>query len=123
MTNLTDRVVGIRIVPTAVANDVVLGRLVEGAARLLESAGAAVPDPRMAMDLVELVGGWIGGGYGQPTEWGDRATTWFDPRGLRLDPSYTAKTAAGLLDRLEGVDGGVHLYWHTLSSTLPGDRA
>lgn len=120
LTNLTDRVIGIRIVPAAVANEVVLGRLVEGAVRILEAAGARAPDPRMVLDRVELAGDWLGGGYGQPTDWGARAAEWFEPRGLALDPSYTAKTAAGLLDRLNGVAGGVHLYWHTLSGVLPG---
>lgn len=119
MTGLTDRITGIRIVPAAVGNEVVLGRLVEGAVRILENAGARAPDPRMAMDIVELVGDWLGKGYGEPTDWGDRATAWFEPRGLVLDPSYTGKTAAGLLDRLESHDGGVHLYWHTLSSVVP----
>lgn len=120
MTNLTDRLVGVRIVPAVVGNELVLARLVEGAVRLLESAGIRAPEPRLVMENVELAGDWLGAGYGEPTEWGDRATAWFAPRGLPLDPSYTAKTAAALLDRLKGVDNGVHLYWHTLSSVLPG---
>ncbi len=123
MTNLTDRLIGIRIVPTAVANPVVLGRMVEGVVRLLEAAGQPVPDPRLVLDRVELVGDWLGGGYGEPTEWGDRATDWFGRRGLTLDPSYTAKTAAGLMDRLSRLGAGTHLYWHTLSAVLPGPPA
>lgn len=119
MTNLTDRIIGVRIVPAAVANEVVLGRLVEGAARLLESAGAPAPDPRMALASVDLAGDWLGAGYGSPTSRGASATDWFRSRGLDLDPSYTAKTAAGLLDRLGRERGGVHLYWHTLSGVLP----
>ena len=119
MTNLTDRIIGIRIVPPPVANQVVLGRLVEGAARILEAAGVRVPDPRHVLDRVELVGDWIGGGYGEPTEWGEAAAEWFEPRGILLDPTYTAKTAAGLLDRLAGSGSGVHLFWHTLSAILP----
>jgi len=120
MTDLTDRIFGIRIVPSAVGNEVVLGRLVEGAVRLLGEAGATAPDPRLVLERVALVGEWLGAGYGEPTEWGDRATAWFETRGLALDPSYTAKTAAGLLDRLEADGDGVHLYWHTLSGVLPG---
>lgn len=119
MTNLADRIVGIRIVPPTVANPVVLGRLVEGAVRLLTAAGVPAPDPRLVVKRVELVGNWIGGGYGHPTEWGERATAWFGDRGLELDPSYTAKTVAGLLDRLEEEGGGTHVYWHTLSSVVP----
>ena len=121
MTGLTDRLYGVRIVPTAVANELVLGRLVEGAAATLAEAGVRVPDPRLALSRVELVGDWIGRGYGHPTEWGARATEWSAGRELELDPSYTAKTVAALLDRLERGGSGVHLYWHTLSSTLPGE--
>ncbi len=120
MTNLTDRIIGIRIVPSAVGNKVVLGRLVEGAVRLLTEAGASAPDPRLVLERVALVGEWLGAGYGEPTQWGERAAAWFEPRGLVLDPTYTAKTAAGFLDRLEAHTGGVHLYWHTLSAVLPG---
>ncbi|MFP4623138.1 MAG: 1-aminocyclopropane-1-carboxylate deaminase/D-cysteine desulfhydrase [Gemmatimonadota bacterium] len=120
LTNLTDRIVGIRIVPVTIGNTVVLARLVEGAVRLLEEAGVRVPDPRFVLDRVQLVGDWIGAGYGSPTTWGDDATAWFHDQGLHLDPSYTAKTAAGLLARLPADREGVHLYWHTLSATLPG---
>jgi 1-aminocyclopropane-1-carboxylate deaminase/D-cysteine desulfhydrase-like pyridoxal-dependent ACC family enzyme len=123
MTNLTDRLVGIRIVPVAIGNEVVLGRLVEGAVRLLEAAGLRPPQPRFVLDRVELVGNWLGEGYGHATAWGDEATEWFAGQGLALDPSYTAKTAAGLLAGLARTDGGVHLYWHTLSGALPGAPA
>jgi D-cysteine desulfhydrase len=119
LSNLTDRILGVRIVPSAVANEIVLGRLVEGACGILRDAGIRVPDPRLVLDRVELLGDWIGAGYGHPTEWGDRATDWFGRRGLGLDPSYTAKTVAGLLAGMERERQGVHLYWHTLSGVLP----
>ena len=119
LTNLTDRIVGVRIVPSTVGNRVVLGRLVEGATRLLRDAGLRTPDPRLVLDRVDLVGDYFGAGYGRPAEWGDRATAWFGERGLELDPSYTAKTVAGLLDLLEESPDSVHLYWHTLSSVHP----
>lgn len=119
MTNLTDRIVGVRIVPSTVGNRVVLGRLVEGAIRLLREAGLRTPDPRLVLDRVDLVGDYFGAGYGRPAEWGDRATEWFAERELELDPSYTAKTVAGALDLLEEAPDSVHLYWHTLSSVHP----
>lgn len=119
MTDLADRIVGVRIVPSTIGNTVVLGRLVEGAARRLTAAGVRVPDPRLVLDRVELVGDYLGKGYGHPTEWGATATEWFAPRGLALDPSYTAKTAAALLDGLVADPAAVHLYWHTLSGVHP----
>jgi 1-aminocyclopropane-1-carboxylate deaminase/D-cysteine desulfhydrase-like pyridoxal-dependent ACC family enzyme len=125
MTDVADRIVAVRIVPSVVANLWTLSRLVEGASRLLGDAGATLPDPRAVVDRVEMVDDFFGPGYGQPTEAGARATAWFARQGLALDPSYTAKTAAALLDRLgpgpNGTTepGGVHLYWHTLSSVTP----
>lgn len=125
MTDLTDRIVAVRIVPSTVANVWTLSRLVEGASRLLADAGAPVADTRAAVDRAGLVDAYFGAGYGHGTEAGARATEWFGGRGLTLDPSYTAKTAAAVLDRLAaesggpGTRGGVHLYWHTLSSVLP----
>lgn len=119
MTGLADRIVGVRIVPSAVGNELVLGRLVEGAVRILADAGVPAPDPRMALDRVELAGGWLGGGYGHPTEEGAAATESFAARGLALDPSYTAKTAAALLEGMRAEPGETHLYWHTLSAVVP----
>lgn len=119
MTDLTDRLIGVRIVPSTVGNRVVLGRLVEGAVRRIVDAGVRAPDPRLALQRVELVGDYFGAGYGRPTDRGDQATRWFAARGLELDPSYTAKTAAAVLDRLAGAPDATHLYWHTLSSVEP----
>ena len=119
MTNLTDRIVGVRIVPSTVGNRVVLGHLVEGATRLLTEVGLRAPDPRLALDRVEIVGDYLGAGYGHPTDQGDEATAWFAERGLALDPSYTAKTAAALRDAFEAEPRAIHLYWHTLSSVTP----
>jgi 1-aminocyclopropane-1-carboxylate deaminase/D-cysteine desulfhydrase-like pyridoxal-dependent ACC family enzyme len=128
MMDLTDAIVAVRIVPSTVANVWTLSGLVEGASRLLADAGATVADTRAAVDRVEMVGAYFGAGYGHGTEAGARATEWFGGRGLALDPTYTAKTAAAVLDRLAtgpsgqggaGGQGGVHLYWHTLSSVLP----
>lgn len=119
LTNLTDRILGIRIVPSTVANELVLAHLVETSVRRLTEAGIRTPDPRLILQRVELIGDYFGAGYGRPTTWGDRATDWFGARGLTLDPSYTAKTAAGLLDLLAARPAGVHLYWHTLSRALP----
>jgi 1-aminocyclopropane-1-carboxylate deaminase/D-cysteine desulfhydrase-like pyridoxal-dependent ACC family enzyme len=119
LTGVADRVVGVRIVPSTVANVWTLSRLVEGAIRVLADAGADVPDARAVVDRVELVGDYYGAGYGHPTDQGVEADAWFRPRGLHLDPTYTAKAAAALLDRLPG-RRGVHLYWHTLSAVEPG---
>ena len=119
MTGVTDRVIGVRIVPSAVGNALVLARLVEGAVAILREAGVPAPDPRLVMTRVEIRGGWLGGGYGHPTHAGAEAAERFAAAGLTLDPSYTAKTAAALLEGMGAEGGARQLYWHTLSATTP----
>jgi len=119
MTNLADRLRAIRIVPSTVANVWTLSRLVEGALRLMGDGGATVPDARLVVDGIDMPGEYLGPGYGHPTEHGRRAAEWFGPRGLQLDPSYTAKTAAAFHDHVVEAGSGTHLYWHTLSAVLP----
>lgn len=119
MTDVAGRVRGVRIVPVAVANELVLGRLVEGAVTILREAGIPAPDPRLVLDRVELVSGWLGGGYGEPTDAGSAATEWFGPRGVVLDPSYTSKTGAAVLEGMRREPGASHMYWHTLSGVVP----
>jgi 1-aminocyclopropane-1-carboxylate deaminase/D-cysteine desulfhydrase-like pyridoxal-dependent ACC family enzyme len=116
---LTDRVRAIRIVPSTIANTWTLSRLVEGAIRVLADAGATVPDARTVVDRVELIGDYLGRGYGHPIDAGERATEWFGVRGLDLEPTYTAKTGAAVLDHM-ATASGPHLYWHTLSAADPG---
>lgn len=122
MTNLADRLRAIRIVPSTIANSWTLSRLVEAALRLMADEGATVPDARMVIDGIAMPGEYLGAGYGHPTEPGRRATDWFGARGLQLDPSYTAKTAAAFLDHVLETGSGSHLYWHTLSAVLPEPR-
>lgn len=119
LTGIADRIVGVRIVPASIANTWSLSRLVEGATRLLADAGVPAPEARAVVDRVDLLGGYIGDGYGHPTDAGARSTAWFAGHGLRLDPTYTAKTASAVLDRLSSAPDRVHLYWHTLSGAEP----
>ncbi|CAA9505559.1 MAG: pyridoxal phosphate-dependent deaminase, putative [uncultured Solirubrobacteraceae bacterium] len=64
-------------------------------------------------DGVEVVHGYLGGGYGHATPAGTAALERArDAEGLKLDPVYTSKTMAALLDRLPSTGGPV-LYWHT----------
>ena len=79
------------------------------ARRTARRAGAEV-DLR---DGVRVVHGYLGGGYGHRTPEGARATERAqEAEGLKLDPVYTAKTMAAVLDRVPSRDGPL-LYWHT----------
>jgi D-cysteine desulfhydrase len=48
-----------------------------------------------------------------------------DCEGIRLDPTYTGKTVAAVLDFCEnrGAGEGPVLYWHTFNSADLGGRA
>jgi 1-aminocyclopropane-1-carboxylate deaminase/D-cysteine desulfhydrase-like pyridoxal-dependent ACC family enzyme len=67
---------------------------------------------------IELRHDQIGLGYGRETEAGSAAARLLGERGLLLDPTYTAKAAAGLLAEPPAAEGEV-LFWHTLSAVEP----
>jgi 1-aminocyclopropane-1-carboxylate deaminase/D-cysteine desulfhydrase-like pyridoxal-dependent ACC family enzyme len=73
--------------------------------------GRPVPEIRMEIDAR-----YLGPGYGHATEAGRRALELGRNASLTLDLTYTAKTFAAALDRLEQRPDQTLLYWHTLSS-------
>ena len=67
---------------------------------------APVPEP-------EVLDGYIGPGYGRPSEAGRGAATLAArTEGLVLDPVFTAKAMAALVERADE-DGGPVVFWHT----------
>ena len=66
---------------------------------------------------LEVTDGYVGEGYGIPTREAERATALFAQHaGLVLDPTYTSKAAAGLVDwiRTGRVDPSeTVVFWHT----------
>lgn len=123
LAGLSTRVVGVRVVDRAVTNQANVLRLANLAVERLRRVGveAAMVGPR---DF-ELLEGYFGPAYGQPTPAGARAidlATRFE--GLALDPTYTGKAFAGLLGQRRARELGTRsvLYWHTLNSVDLSDR-
>ncbi|MFX9185031.1 pyridoxal-phosphate dependent enzyme, partial [Acinetobacter baumannii] len=58
---------------------------------------------------------YVGPGYGVPSEQGESARRWLaSTEGIVLDPVYTGKAFAGLLDLVsKGEVSGKVLFWHT----------
>ena len=79
-------------------------------------AKAGGRDPHSLHDRVTFTTAYLGAGYGEPTEKGNRAIAIASELGLHLDPTYTAKTFAAALDHVGSDGGATVLYWHTLSS-------
>ncbi|HEX2086248.1 MAG TPA: pyridoxal-phosphate dependent enzyme [Solirubrobacteraceae bacterium] len=68
------------------------------------------------LNELEVVHGWLGAGYGHGTPEARRAIERArDAEGLTLDPVYTGKTMAAVLDHMERADGPA-LYWHTYNA-------
>ena len=108
----------VRITSRIVTNERVLARLIRGAAALMRRAGVHVEAENEAVARVELLHGHIGAGYGQQTPAGERATSVFAAQGITLDPTYTAKAAAALVDNLHAAAKPV-IFWQTLSAAQP----
>jgi len=76
--------------------------------------------PRIPIPRPIMLEGYLGKGYGYPTREGRRAQDLMQERErISLDPTYTAKTFAAILDHSEQQPGGAGavLYWHTFNSS------
>lgn len=90
-------------------------RLARRTQRLLARRGANLPHVQISAADLTVRDDWLGAGYGHPTAAAARATAAFAAQGVALDPVYTAKAAAGLLElNAHGELGtGPVLFWLT----------
>jgi D-cysteine desulfhydrase len=103
-----------------------VARLARRTLRLLEAHGVDAGAVAPFAGTLRVEPRWIGRGYGQATPEGERARDLFAEReGVTLDPVYTAKAVAALLDlNAAGAFGeGPVLYWHTYSAPEPNPVA
>ena len=104
-----------------------VARLARRTQRLLARHGADLPWVRISAADLELRDEWLGAGYGHRTDAAERATETFSAAGVALDPVYTAKAGAALLElnRRGEFGAGPVLFWHTYSvpGELPADAA
>lgn len=123
LAGLEARIVGVRITSRIVVNRLVLRSLIDKTTWLLRDIGVPAPSVADVARRVELRHGRIGRGYGHPTDAGRVARERLADAGLQLDPTYTAKAAAEALAGVRAAPDAVHLFWHTLSASMPMDRA
>jgi D-cysteine desulfhydrase len=111
---LRTRVVGVVVNDQLRLDGRVIARLARRTAALLERRGARLGQLRLEPDMLNLTREQIGAGYGHPTEAAESAAARAADDGLSLDPVYTAKAMAGLLElRNEGRLGDPVLFVHT----------
>jgi D-cysteine desulfhydrase len=95
-----------------------VARLARRTLRLLARHGIDTRQVDISSKEVGIWRSWLGPGYGHSTPAADRAAALFDTReGIQLEPVYTAKAAAAMLDlnARAALGPGPVLYWHTYS--------
>lgn len=114
-------VIGVRVAasnlgPIKIASPDVVRSLMVKTYRLLKDVSSEVPDVNLAR-LPRVLDGYFGKGYGYPTDEGIAAMRFMrENHGIDLDPTYTSKAFAAVLDLAKANAGGPILYWHTYNS-------
>ena len=122
LAGLKSKVIGVRVTPdragfVQLANERTVRRLMQRTLALLRTNSSDVPSVDIPGQRVAH--SYIGAGYGQPTPAGSAAAARLqEVEGIRLDPTYTAKTFAAVQDFVDepGHARDTVLYWHTYNS-------
>jgi D-cysteine desulfhydrase len=127
-TDGTPLLVAVRVTPWPVTS---VFRIASLALRVSSWLAALTKSPQLELSRAELVqglrvdGSQLGKGYGQPTAAGLAAIERLGSLEAALDTTYSAKSAAALLARVEAAPA-VRLFWSTKSSAplppVPRDR-
>ena len=115
---VTSEVIAVRVTDPALANRVVLGRLVRQLVKKLRALDPRFPDVAdSALARIRIETRELGRGYGIATDTARFADGLARTDGIVLETTYTAKTLAGLVrDAATRPPRVPLLYWHTLSS-------
>jgi D-cysteine desulfhydrase len=122
LAGLRTRVAGVLVTDILPPSARRLAGLANGALRRLRALDGAVPAAAVTADAFTIVTGYIGGGYGAPTEEGRAARRLVaECEGVELETTYTAKCVAALLRlaREKPYRGRTLLFWNTYSSVDP----
>lgn len=108
---LATRVIGVSADDTSASIAGTIRRILGGLESLLETEPGALTGMPIEVDE-----GFVGGGYGMPTPQSTEAIELCAAReAVFLDPTYTSKAMAGLIDRIRRGEwrSGTVLFWHT----------
>jgi len=101
-----------------------IARLMKRTYAILKKRCQRLPD--INIRFPEILHDYFGSGYGAPTRVGGEAYHLMQAKeGIALDPTYTAKTFAAVLDycRNHQANRGPVLYWHTYNSVDLSNQA
>ncbi len=123
LAGLKSQVIGVRVTldhvgPVSIANAGTVRKLMQRTLALLRAHSSEVP--AVTVPEQRVLDAYFGDGYGHATHEGQAASVRaLELEGLRLDPTYTAKTFAAVCDFVGAPEnaGATVLYWHTYDST------
>jgi 1-aminocyclopropane-1-carboxylate deaminase/D-cysteine desulfhydrase-like pyridoxal-dependent ACC family enzyme len=121
LAGLSTEVAGVRIVPKIATNKWVVALLANRTADLLLRLDPSIPAVCTETRDVTLLEGFMGRGYGWPTEPGNQAIKLAaETEEIHLDPTYTGKAFAGMIAFLKNAqqDPGPSLFWNTKNSRV-----
>lgn len=107
----------VQVTSGVVVNRFVLNRLLHAGASLLVEPRSRHALVKAASQCITIDRSALGQGYGWPSDKGKQATALAALDGLVLDPTYTAKVVAAILDDTDAQEPV--LYWHTLAGQHP----
>jgi len=119
LAGLKSRVIGVRVAPAHLGIFPACTRgavhsLMTSTYKHLKQRDKSIPD--IELPEINLEEGFYGEGYGEATKAGNDATELFGQAGIKLEPTYTAKTAAAVLKQCAAHPEKTVLYWHTYNS-------
>ena len=116
LAGLKTKVVAVRVIDRLIANRTRLMMLISSTAHYLTSQGDQTARPASIGKNLEIRQGYIGPGYGYPTEEAEQAVEMFKKEeGVKLEFTYTGKAAAAFLDEARTTTAPL-LFWNTYSS-------
>ncbi len=124
LAGLDCEIVAVRVVDRLICNQPAILRLVRQTERRLQEAGVG-DDIEVDTGRLTLLHDYFGEAYGTPTDAGLEAIDLVERHtDFELEPTYTGKTFAALVDQLEARDLAERrvLYWHTLNGVDLSDR-
>ena len=129
LSGLNSRVIGVRVIPSHLGpfracTPHTVAKQIKRTYAYLKKRCRDLPNITIRRPLI--LQDYFGSGYGEPTRAGNSAYHLMQQKeGIMLDPTYTAKTVAAVLDycRSQRSDRGPVLYWHTYNSVDLSNQA
>jgi D-cysteine desulfhydrase len=119
--NMRTRIIPVRVVEEHFTDEAWIGKLFRDTAGLLHASDPSFPHLELAPGDIDIVDDYLGEGYARFTPKGMEAAALFaETEGIKLDGTYTGKTAAALIDHArrpgEINKNDVVVYWNTLNA-------